>query len=58
MALINCPECNSQVSSKAKACPECGCPIQENWFSEALKLSFIMVLVLMLVFIVLYIFKA
>lgn len=27
MALINCPECNQQVSSQAKTCPKCGCPI-------------------------------
>jgi len=24
MALINCPECNNQVSSEAKTCPMCG----------------------------------
>jgi hypothetical protein len=27
MALINCPECNQQVSSEAKNCPNCGCPL-------------------------------
>ena len=27
MALIKCPECNREVSDKAKACPNCGCPI-------------------------------
>jgi len=27
MALINCPECNSEVSDKAISCPKCGCPI-------------------------------
>lgn len=27
MALINCPECGKQVSDKASACPDCGCPI-------------------------------
>ena len=27
MALINCPECNKEISSLAKACPHCGCPI-------------------------------
>ena len=27
MALINCPECNKQISDKAAACPNCGCPI-------------------------------
>ena len=27
MALINCPECNKEVSDKAIACPNCGLPI-------------------------------
>lgn len=27
MALINCPECNTQVSDKAKECPKCAFPI-------------------------------
>ena len=27
MALINCPECNNQVSSIAESCPHCGAPI-------------------------------
>ena len=28
MALINCPECNKEISDKATACPHCGCPIK------------------------------
>lgn len=27
MAMIKCPDCGKDVSDKAKACPECGCPI-------------------------------
>ena len=27
MALIICPECGKQISDKAAACPNCGCPI-------------------------------
>lgn len=27
MALIECPECQRQVSDKAAACPQCGLPI-------------------------------
>lgn len=27
MALINCNECNHEVSDKAPACPKCGVPI-------------------------------
>jgi ribosomal protein L37E len=30
MALIVCPECKRQVSDKAKACPNCGYPIEEE----------------------------
>ena len=29
MALIKCPECGKEVSSKAKVCPNCGCPVEE-----------------------------
>lgn len=27
MALISCPECTTEISDKASACPKCGCPI-------------------------------
>jgi len=27
MALIYCPECNKEISDKAKSCPRCGYPI-------------------------------
>lgn len=27
MALINCPECQTEVSDRAASCPKCGCPI-------------------------------
>src|SRR5450759_5160708 len=26
MALINCPECNKQISDRAEICPHCGLP--------------------------------
>ncbi len=29
MALIRCPECNKEISSRAASCPNCGCPIAE-----------------------------
>jgi uncharacterized paraquat-inducible protein A len=28
MALIKCPECDSEVSSEAAACPKCGHPLK------------------------------
>ena len=30
MALINCPECNNQVSNKAEKCPKCAFPIKNK----------------------------
>lgn len=30
MSLIKCPECNKEISDKAKSCPNCGCPININ----------------------------
>lgn len=29
MALIKCPECNNDVSTKATSCPKCGFPLEE-----------------------------
>lgn len=36
MALISCPECGTQVSALAAACPKCAAPIAE---SSAAKVS-------------------
>ena len=36
MAIINCPECNKEISDKATACPHCGCPI-ESVVTETIK---------------------
>jgi hypothetical protein len=30
MALINCPECNKEISDKVKACPHCGYPFESS----------------------------
>lgn len=30
MSLKSCPDCENQVSKRAKACPRCGCPIQKD----------------------------
>lgn len=30
MALIKCPECCKEISDKASACPNCGCPIEAD----------------------------
>ena len=30
MALVRCPECQKDVSTRATACPHCGCPLNES----------------------------
>lgn len=34
MALINCPECGKEISDKAPACPNCGCPLSVSQSSQ------------------------
>jgi hypothetical protein len=36
MSLINCPECNKEISDKAKSCPNCGFLIQNGLTEEYL----------------------
>jgi len=38
MALIKCPECGHEVSTKAKNCLNCGCPV-EDMFSKGLEIE-------------------
>lgn len=35
MALINCPECNQEISDQAAKCPKCGYPIKAEQRKEA-----------------------
>jgi|GEM_PF-2481364 len=37
MALINCPECNKEISDKVKACIHCGYPLEQEVEPEKLK---------------------
>lgn len=37
MALIKCPECEKEISDKANACPNCGCP--SDIIEEKIKLQ-------------------
>lgn len=39
MALIKCPECNTEVSDKATACPKCGYPFQKVLQQEIMARS-------------------
>lgn len=34
MTMIKCPECRHHISSMAKACPECGAPIDPEWAAK------------------------
>lgn len=49
MALINCPECNKEISDKAKACPNCGYelnPLQSNNRSSSIPKFLLIVFVI------------
>jgi hypothetical protein len=35
MALVSCPDCGRQVSSRAKTCPDCACPVEEVLAEQA-----------------------
>ena len=39
MALIQCPECELQVSDKALSCPHCGYPLNEKGFQTDSEVS-------------------
>lgn len=44
MALINCPECSSEVSDSALKCPKCGVQLRKptrGFFGKLFKYSFI-----------------
>jgi hypothetical protein len=51
MAMINCPECNEEVSDSALKCPKCGYQINKpkrGIFGKIIKWSFIIFNILML----------
>ncbi|MBK9928820.1 MAG: zinc ribbon domain-containing protein [Saprospiraceae bacterium] len=53
MALINCKECNAEVSDKALDCPKCGAKLRSpkrSIFGVIIKYSFILFNLLMLWF--------
>lgn len=42
MALINCPECEKEISDKVKFCPNCGYPFEsENETVQKVELSLV-----------------
>ena len=57
MALINCPECQAEVSDSALKCPKCGVQLRKakrGFFGKLFKWSFILFNILMLVWLVSY----
>ena len=39
MALIKCVDCGKEISDKAAACPNCGCPISEMTTSGTVRIK-------------------
>ena len=52
MALINCPECNREISAKAESCPHCGFIIKQKQKNlsklQVLILTSIIILIIIL----------
>lgn len=52
MAIINCPECQNEVSNSALKCPKCGVQLRElkrGFFGNLFKWGFILFNILMVV---------
>ena len=71
MALINCPECGTEVSEKADKCPKCAYPInkpelhssresesREGCFLQTLNFGCMAVVGIILFFIIVFIFAS
>lgn len=55
MALINCPECSTEVSDSALKCPKCGVQLRKlkrGFFGNLIKWSFIGFNILMAVWLI------
>ncbi|UWU20157.1 zinc ribbon domain-containing protein [Rhizobium sp. CB3060] len=55
MAMINCPECNNNVSNTAFKCPSCGTQLRKpkrGFFGKLFKWSFVLFNILMFVWLV------
>ena len=37
MALIDCRECGKEISDKARTCPHCGCPSEEQERNQKIR---------------------
>ena len=54
MSLINCIECNSEISDKAKTCPKCGCPISHKKKNKIIAKPFLILIFFILFLILIY----
>jgi len=55
MAMINCTECNTEVSDSALKCPSCGFKLNEaqrSFFGKIIKWAFIIFNVIMLIWVI------
>jgi len=53
MALIDCPECGSRISSDSRACPDCGKIIRRGQFdppSTGMRIVHIIIVLLFIIF--------
>ena len=65
MALINCPECRTQVSSKADKCPKCAYPLKgevnvksEGCFLQTMNVLTTIVVSIIALIVLIFIFAA
>ncbi len=65
MALINCPECSTQVSNKADKCPNCAYPLKtksnvesEGCFLQTLNFGCSLIGIIILILIIIFVFAA
>lgn len=54
MAMINCKECNREISSSAKVCPSCAYPIEEKRKEASNNMQLVLITILLLIFLALH----
>jgi uncharacterized membrane protein HdeD (DUF308 family) len=52
MALVSCPDCTRQISGAAKACPNCGYPLQIKNQKPGIRLFMAVVIVVIGIYLV------
>ena len=50
MAMIDCRECEKQISERAKCCPHCGCPNEHPIQSNIIPISAGLAIFIVLIF--------